>query len=342
MASDKAKSATAKLAVAHGILIAGVGVAALMGTPSRAQAPGVSAVVVKATNGCFASAVRFTGLVVPRAEAIVNLNADGYQISEIMVAEGDTVTAGQVLAKLTRLSNGASGGSAGGQGQSGGAGGQSQSQSQSGAASQQPATMSLTAPVAGLVSKSTAKVGAVASPMPLPPPMGPEPLFRIIAGNVLEVEADVPSVDLPKLKNGELARIRLDNGRDTAGQVRTVLPEIDSKTQLGKVRLTIESDSTTRDGMFARGTIDASHSCGVSIPRAAVQYQTQGTTVQIVQDTTVETRRVRLGLISDASIEVLDGIKDGELVIANAGGSLHEGDKVKPIFANEAGQPGGQ
>jgi multidrug efflux pump subunit AcrA (membrane-fusion protein) len=287
------------------------------------QAPSVPAIVVKATNACFASTVRFTGLVVPRAEAIINLNGDGYQISEILVKEGDTVTAGQALAKLTRLSNSAA------------SSGQSQSTA---AAGQQPATMSLTSPVAGLVSKSTAKVGAVASPLPLPPPMGPEPLFRIIVGDTLEVEADVPSADLPKMKDGELARIRLDNGHEEVGRVRTILPEIDSKTQLGKVRLTMESDSATRGGMFARGTIDATHSCGVSIPRAAVQYQTKGTTVQVVRETTVETRRVRLGLMSDERVEVIDGVKDGELVIANAGSSLLDGDQVKPELANELGQ----
>jgi multidrug efflux pump subunit AcrA (membrane-fusion protein) len=92
--------------------------------------------------------------------------------------------------------------------------------------------------------------------------------------------------------------------------------------------------------MFARGTIDASHSCGVSIPRSAVQYQTEGTTVQVVRDTTVETRRVRLDLFSDTDIEVLDGVKEGELVIANAGTSLHDGDQVKPMFADELSQPG--
>jgi len=202
--------------------------------------------------------------------------------------------------------------------------------------------MALTAPAGGLVSKSTAKVGAVAAAIPLPPPMGPEPLFRIIVGNKLEIEADVPSVQLPKLKPGQLARVQLENGRDLTSQVRTVLPEIDSKTQLGKVRLTIDSDPAIRAGMFARGTIDASHSCGVSIPRSAVQYQTEGTTVQVVRDTTVETRRVRLGFFSDTDIEVREGVKEGELVIANAGTSLHDGDQVKPMFADDFSQPGTQ
>ena len=331
MASNNGKPRFGHLAVVGGILIAS---AAFACRPAAAQAPGVPVAVVKATNACFASAVRFTGLVVPRAEAIINFNVDGYQISEVLVKEGDTVAAGQALAKLTRLSNSAA---RSGETQNNPASsGQSQTTAPAG---QQPATMSLTSPVAGLVSKSTAKVGAVASPLPLPPPMGPEPLFRIIVGNTLEVEADVPGADLPKIKDGELARIRLDNGREEAGSVRTILPEIDSKTQLGKVRLMLESDSATRGGMFARGTIDAAHSCDhVSIPRAAVQYQTKGTTVQVVRETTVETRRVRLGLMSDERVEVVDGLKDGELVIANAGSSLHDGDQVKPELANELSQ----
>jgi HlyD family secretion protein len=324
MASNSDKSFLRRPASARVIPIA---IAAFMCSPSGAQAPGVAVAVIKATNACFASVVRFTGMVVPRAEAVINLNVDGYQISEVLVREGDTVTAGQALAKLTRLSNS-------GQNQNSTAAGQQPATS----AGQQPATMSLTSPVAGLVSKSTAKVGAVASPMPLPPPMGPEPLFRIIVGNVLEVEADIQSADLPKIKAGELAQMRLDDGHDEAGSVRAILPEIDSKTQLGKARLSLNSDSATRAGMFARGLIDATHSCDhLSIPRAAVQYQTKGTTVQVVRDSTVETRHVRLGLMSDKDVEVIDGIKNGELVIANAGSSLHDGDQVKPEL-NEAGR----
>jgi multidrug efflux pump subunit AcrA (membrane-fusion protein) len=335
MASARVKKnlSAAKMAVARAAVAAGVGVAALSCTQGRAQAAGVSAVVVKAVHGCFASAVRFTGLVVPRAEAVVNLNAQGYQISAVLVAEGDMVTSGQVLARLTRLADGAAAGAAGAAGSQG---------QMAAAAARQPATMALTAPAGGLVSKSTAKVGAVAAAIPLPPPMGPGPLFRIIVGDKLEIEADVPSIELPKLKPGQLARVQLENGRDLNSQVRTILPEIDRSTQLGKVRLTLDSDPAIRAGMFASGTIDASHSCGVSIPRAAVQYQTAGTTVQVVRDNTVETRRVRLGFFSDADIEVREGVKEGELVIANAGTSLHDGDRVKPMFADEFGQAGTQ
>jgi HlyD family secretion protein len=309
-----------KIAITGAAFVAGVGVAALSCTKSFAEGPIVSALVVKVATSCFASAVRFTGLVVPRAEAIVNL-PDGYQISEVLVAEGDNVTAGHALAKLTRLSAPAA--EQGGQGQGG--------HTQTGATSQQPAAMPLTAPAGGLISKSTAKVGAVAAAIP----MGAEPLFRIIVKNELEIEADVPGAQLPKLNGGGLARVRLENGQDLTGHVRAVLPEIARKSQLGKVRLSFGNDPAIRAGMFARGTIDA-NSCGLSIPRSAVQYQTEGATVQVVRGTTVETRRVRLGLFSDADVEVREGVKEGELVIANAGSSLHDGDQVKPKFADDS------
>jgi len=321
-----------QIAVARAMLVAAIGAAAAFSsTEASAQSQGASVVVVKAVKGCFISGIRFTGLVVPRAEAIVNLDADGYQISEILVTEGDIVTSGQVLARLTRLASIALAPGAGA-----GAG-----MMPAGAASipQPPSTKRLTAPAGGLVSKSTAKVGAIAAAIPLPPPMGPEPLFRIIIDNKLEIEADVPSVHLPKLEVGQLARARLENGRELASQVRTVLPEIDRRTQLGKVRLNVDNDPAIRAGMFASGTIDASHSCGVSIPRSAVEYRTGGATVQIVHDTTVVTRHVGLGFFSDTDIEVKDGIEEGDFVIANAGTSLHDGDEVKPMFADDFSRP---
>jgi len=269
-------------------------------------------------------------VVVPRAEAVVNFNMDGYVISEVLVGEGDTVTTNQALVKVSRLSANAPAPSSGGQQQ---AAGQAQQQ--------QPATMTLNAPAAGLVSKSTAKVGAVAAAVPLPPPMGAGPLFRIIVGNKLEIEAEVSSVHLPKLDAGQQARARLENGRDVKANVRIIMPEVEPSTQLGKVRLSLDSDPAIRAGMFANGAIDASHSCGgISVPRSAVQYRTEGTTVQVVRDNTIETRRVHLGLFTDTDIEVQDGVKPGELVIANGGTSLHDGDRVNPMFADDDGQRG--
>ena len=52
--------------------------------------------------------------------------------------------------------------------------------------------------------------------------------------------------------------------------------------------------------------------------------------MQVVRDDkVVETRVVRVGLFSESAVEIREGGKEGELVVANAGTSVHDGDKVK-------------
>jgi len=83
--------------------------------------------------------------------------------------------------------------------------------------------------------------------------------------------------------------------------------------------------------MFARASIDAKRSCGVSIPNSAIDHLT----VQVVKANTIETRRVRIGLVTDTDTEITEGLDVGETVVADAGSSLHDGDQVKTVFADE-------
>ena len=49
----------------------------------------------------------------------------------------------------------------------------------------------------------------------------------------------------------------------------------------------------------------------------------------------METRKVRVGLTSDTNTEILDGLEVGEIVVADAGSSLHDGDQVTVMFPDE-------
>ena len=149
----------------------------------------------------------------------------------------------------------------------------------------------------------------------------------------------MPGIHMLKLSAGAPVRISVENGPDLGGRVRLVAPSIDARTQLGKVRIAVVKDPSVRIGMFARASIDAARSCGVSIPLLAVEHQT----VQVVRDDVVEVRRVQTGLMSDTNVEIRDGVKEGEVVVANAGTSLHDGDHVKTIFAEDVDRsPSGQ
>jgi hypothetical protein len=49
---------------------------------------------------------------------------------------------------------------------------------------------------------------------------------------------------------------------------------------------------------------------------------------------------VRIGFHSDLNVEIRDGIREGDLVVANAGTSLRDGDQVTPKLNDEFGQTG--
>ncbi|MFY9625557.1 MAG: efflux RND transporter periplasmic adaptor subunit [Rhodoplanes sp.] len=264
---------------------------------------GVMAIVTKARHACFSRAIRVNGILMPKNEARIMPEVEGFRVSKIMAGEGDNVTAGQELARLTRPDG---------------------------------ASVSLPSPVNGTVIKSAATLGALASAR------SPDPLFRIAVDGDIELIAQVPSIYVPGLKSDLPARVELEDGRDLPGRVRQVPSEINPVSQLGAVRIQIESDPSLRAGTFARATIDAERSCdGVSVPRSAVHFRTEGATVQVVHDDVVETRKIRVGLMSGDSVQVLDGVREGETVIANAGGSLRDGEKVKPVPREENGSESG-
>lgn len=258
-------------------------------------------VVTKSTNACFSDLVRVTGFIVPRREAVVGVDQEGSKVSDVLVREGEMVADNQELARLTPPP------------------------SQPGAASGGPKPpTSLRAPAAGLVTEVHTIVGAPASPQA-------GPMFRISINNEIELDAEVPSIQMLKLSPGATVRISRDNAPDLAGRVRLVSPQVDRTTQLGHIRVSLTNNPSLKVGMFARANIDAKRSCGVAIPHSAIDHLT----VQVVKGNTVETRKVRVGLVSDTSTEILEGLDVGEIVVADAGSSLHDGDQIKTIFAEE-------
>ena len=99
-------------------------------------------------------------------------------------------------------------------------------------------------------------------------------MFRISVNNEIELDAEVPSVHLLKLNPGATVRISRDDAPDVVGKVRQISPQIDRATQLGKVRISLNNNPSLKVGMFARANIDAKRSCGVAVPRTAIDRLT--------------------------------------------------------------------
>ena len=281
-------------------LAAAAALCCLSAQPSRAaeeaDAPkGASVTVLKAAKACFPAIVVVSGIVRPREETSVRPERQGLKVAEILADAGDTVTAGQTLARLILPEGG---------------------------------TLVVQAPVAGLISQSSAAIGAIASGRG-------EALFSIIARSEFDLIGMVPTRDLGKLKVNETARIKVVGAPEVDGKVARVAPTIQPDSQLGMVTLQVTSNQRLLVNSSGRAMIKTSQSCGVAVPLTAVLYETAGTVVQVVRRDRVETKRVEVGLMYGGQVEIRDGLTEGDMVVARAGSLLREGDPVRPVTAAE-------
>jgi HlyD family secretion protein len=279
-----------------------VGTASFGAEPPASNRVGAAVSVMKAKRECFKDYVDVTGVLVPKEEVLVRPDREGLQIAKVFVEAGDTVKSGQVLARLAPP-----------EGQPG-SGVDVQSQ------------------VAGLVIRRSAIVGAMASARA-------EPLFQIVPQGELEIAAEIPAKRFSSVSIGQPATIRIVGMPELTGRIRFASPAIDPTTQLGQIRVSLGDRSQLRAGTFARAIIDVAQRCGVGIPFSAVLYGSEGAVVQLVRDGRVETHRVALGLQSEDTIEVREGVNDGDMVVARAGSFVREGDRVRPIMADEGARP---
>lgn len=188
------------------------------------------------------------------------------------------------------------------------------------------------APRAGLISRRNARQGAIASMA------APEPLFRIIADAAVELEAEVPEADIPRLGLGKRVEVTpAGTNQPIIGQIRLISPEVDRQTRLGKVRIALPVGSAKSVGTFARGVIEIDRRIGLTVPVTAITYRRDLATVQVVEKGTVEgqgiarIRSVKLGLNGQGKVEIVEGVKEGDLVVARSGTFVRDGDIITPV-----------
>jgi hypothetical protein len=269
--------------------------------PAREDAPPVAqVVVVRAVSACFSAAIRVTGFLVAQKDAVVMLLPND-RVIEVTANEGERIEIDKPVARVDR---------------------QMPDPTRPGAMKTESVT--LKAPASGVITQANAFLGTAS-------PMQAMPLLTIAIDGEIELEAEVPSVHAPQLSPGQPVRVQIGDLGEFSGRVRLVPAEIDQKTQLGRARISLDRDPRLRLGMFARATVSADRSCGISVPNSSITYRTGGASVQVVRANVIETRSIQVGIHSDTDTEVRKGLNEGDLVVANAGTSLHDGDTVRPV-----------
>lgn len=292
------KSPRTKAALVIVIALASVASAApqIAKAAGEAETPkGAAVTVIRATRTCFDDVVELFGSLQPHEEVTVRPDREGLKFTQVMVDAGDTVTAGQVMAKIGPADGG---------------------------------DITITAPVGGLVSSSTAAIGAPATAL--------QPPYRIVKNNEFDLVGDAAAKDILKLKAGQPTIVRIVGGGFAQGVVRSVPTTVDQISQLGQVQITITSKQRMLVNASGRAKITAGKSCGVSVPLTAILYGDDSTVVQVVRRDRIETHRVDVGLMSGGQVEIKSGISENDIVVAKAGALLREGDPVRAISEADA------
>jgi multidrug efflux pump subunit AcrA (membrane-fusion protein) len=156
-------------------------------------------------------------------------------------------------------------------------------------------------------------------------------MFRMIEKGEIELDAEVPQAHIVRLALGQKARIAIPGNGEVEGTVRLISPAVDPTTRLGRVRILLGKDPNLRIGTFARGEVVVARGTGLAVPRSAVLFGKSGASVQVVENDTVATRPVTLGLAEADMLELRSGVPEGALVVAKSGTFLRNGDRVRPV-----------
>jgi HlyD family secretion protein len=329
-----------------------------------APRPALTVTVTTAQRALLASTLAATGSVQPWQEASVGAEGAGWRLAEVLVQVGDQVRKGQLLARFdTRVAEAdlaqqratvleveAALAEAAANAQ------RARELQPSGMISAQQFTHALTAertlrarleaqragvhaqelrlaqgqvlaPDDGVISARGATVGAVAPP-------GQE-LFRLIRQGRLEWRAEVPAVDLGRVRAGQRVRLTPVGAEAVTGRVRMVAPTVDPVTRNGLVYVELAvglGASGLKAGQFARGEFEAGQGEALMLPQSAVVLRDGFSWAFVLgPDQKVRQTKVGTGRREGERVEITSGLPADARVVASGAGFLADGDTVRVV-----------
>lgn len=154
-------------------------------------------------------------------------------------------------------------------------------------------------------------------------------LFVISDFNPLRARIYVPEKDMRRIFEGmeTIISVEAEPGVEFKGVVKMISPIVDPESGTSKVTIDINDDKgKLKPGMFATVFITTeTHKNALIIPKKALVLESDIDQVYIYQDGKAHKVNLQVGFTSGENIEVLSGIKDGELVVTAGQDGLREG-----------------
>ena len=160
------------------------------------------------------------------------------------------------------------------------------------------------------------------------------PIYVVQQITPVKILVGISETDYTRIKKGDTVLIDADAlpGRTFEGKVNRLYPTIDPATHTFTAEILVtNSDRVLRPGMYVRVKVTFAVNHSIVIPDSAVIKQ-QGSgqrSVYLLQpDNTVKSVVVTLGRHFDQNYEILDGLKEGDIVVTKGHSALRDGSQV--------------
>jgi len=191
------------------------------------------------------------------------------------------------------------------------------------------------APFAGVITARNIDVGSLVS---AGSSTSVRELYRLAQIHVLRVFVNVPQSEMTGIRPGILCTLEAEElrGRKFAGKVTRTANSLEasSRTLLTEVQVPNPAGELL-PGMYATVRFRIRRTGPpLLIPSAAFRNTEQGPVVAVLREgPSVHLQTVKLGRDHGAQIEVLEGLRPGQMVVTNLTDEVREGIKVKAVAA---------
>jgi RND family efflux transporter MFP subunit len=158
-------------------------------------------------------------------------------------------------------------------------------------------------------------------------------VIEVVDLSRIEVEATLAAADSVAVRVGQRAALRIEgSGQDAGATVARVNPAVQAGSRSVLVYLRLDDSAGFRQGLFAQGAIDVGRAEALTLPLSAVRTDKPLPYVQLVNEGRVTHRQVEIGLRSQVdgqTMVAVRGVDEGAVVVAGSVGALREGTAVR-------------
>ena len=340
--------------------------------PVAPVAPATPVTLVKAKSALWPDEIEASGSIMPWQETHIGSEIGGLRLADVMISVGDTVSKGQVLARLDTSTVEMDLESANAQlkedegtlAQAVATLNRANRLAPSGGLSRQELTLyetqkntaearvnaaraqvkrqqlrlkfaTIVAPDDGVISTSSASEGAIVG-------AGSE-LFRLIRQGRLEWRAEVKGETLLRLSAGQEVIVKSPLGTEVKGRVRRLSPTIDIKTGNGLAYVDLPTGTNLKAGLNVSGSISmAKRKALYLLASAVIRDENHARVFKVGPESKIVAIDVTTGRTKDDWIEIVDGLDERSEVVGGEARRLQVGQLVdSSAHDHETESPGG-